>query len=84
MRGKKCTKIKIKEYACEFYYRKVPKAKTLVIFGFVTLQISLLSEAQYFRMAKTCPPNGHFKNLIAKNVKGNEPNNLTTISEITK
>ena len=49
-----------------FYYRKVPKAKTLVIFGFITLQISLLSEAQYFRMAKTCTPNGHFKKFNRK------------------
>ena len=61
-----------KEYACDkyaqrsFYYRKVPKVKTLVTFGFITLQISPSSEARYFQMAKTCTPNGHFKKYNRK------------------
>ena len=61
-----------KEYACDryaqrpFYYRKVPKVKALVTFGFITLQLSLLLRARYFRMAMTCTPNGHFKKLNRK------------------
>ena len=49
---------------------KVPKVTNLVIFGFSTLLLSLLSGGRYFRMAKTFTPHGHFKNKIAKNMKG--------------
>ena len=49
---------------------KVPKVTSLVIFGCSTLLLSLLSGGRYFRMAKTFTPHGHFKNKIAKNMKG--------------
>ena len=49
---------------------KVPKVTSLVIFGFSTPLLSLLSGGRYFRMAKTFTPHGHFKNKIAKNMKG--------------
>ena len=51
---------------------KVPKVTSLVIFGFSTLLLSLLSGGRYFRMAKTCTPHKHLipKNKIATKVKG--------------
>ena len=62
-----------KEYACEL---STPKdhfttvlsfeSKDPRYFGFITLQLSLLSEARYFWMAKTCTPNGHFKKFNRK------------------
>ena len=57
-------------------YRKVSKGTALVTFGIwhssaiATFGGSLLSESRYLRMAKTCTPNGHLKNKIAKNMKG--------------
>ena len=91
MRGKKCMKIKIKEYACEFfyaqrpfYYRKVPKAKILLFSDLSPFSYSYFRRINTFGWLRRVLQMGTSKNLIAKNVKGNEPNNLTTISEMTK